>query len=140
MSQLNDFLETPIPKEKIFHWKDDIQGSIRNQKHYMERREFVLENVFIQSDTDLKDKSVIVVDDQFTTGGTAFAIRNMLRDKGVKNILFVTLFYLITAVENEKKCPNCGKNLIVKIRRSDGNKFLSCPIPKYGGNGCGWPN
>ena len=139
MSQLHDFLKTEIPKEKLFYWKDDIQGSIKNQKHYKERREFVLENVFVKPDTDLKDKSIIVIDDQFTTGGTAFAVRNMLRDKGVKNILFVTLFYLISSVESEKNCPRCQKNLVVKIRRADGNKFLSCPLPKYGGNGCGWP-
>ena len=115
-----------------------IKGSIRDQKHYKERREFVLENVFIKSDTDIKDKSVIVIDDQFTTGGTAFAIRNMLRDKGVKNILFVTLFYLITNVASEKICPRCQKRMAIKIRRSDGNKFLSCTPPEYGGSGCGF--
>ena len=138
MSQLHDFMETPIPKEKIFYWKDNIQGSIRDQKHYKERNEFVLGNVFIESNYDLKDKSVIVIDDQFTTGGTAFAITKILRNKGVKNILFVTLVHLITNVESEKICPRCQTRLAIKIRRSDGNRFLSCTPPQYGGNGCGY--
>lgn len=138
MSQLYEFVSTPIYKEKIFEWSDDIEGNIKSQKNYKERREFVLKNVFIKTNTELKDKGVIVIDDQFTTGGTAFAFRNMLRDKGVKNILFVTLFYLITTVESEKLCPTCKKRLVVKIKRSDGTKFLSCPLPAYGGNGCGY--
>ncbi len=138
MSQLHDLLNTQIKKEKLFHWKDEIKGSIKDQKHYKERKEFVQEFVFVDPSIDIKDKSVIVIDDQFTTGGTAFGIKNMLKDKGVKNILFVTLFYLISNVESERICPQCGKHLVVKIKRSDSSKFLSCPIPKYGGNGCGY--
>lgn len=138
MSQLFEMLSSPIEKEKIFYWKNDISGSIRNQKHFKERRGFVNESMFIPADCNLQDKNVIVLDDQFTTGGTAFAITDILRDKGVKNVLVVTLFYLITNVESEKKCPRCNKNMVVKIRRNDGNKFLSCTPPQFGGNGCGF--
>jgi phosphoglycolate phosphatase-like HAD superfamily hydrolase len=138
MSQLFNLLKTPIPKEKIFNWKVDIQGSIRDQKHYQERNDFVLGNVNVEAVNDLNDKSVIVIDDQFTTGGTAFAITKLLQNKGVKNILFVTLVHLISNVESEKTCPRCQKRLVVKIRRSDGNRFLSCTPPQYGGVGCGY--
>ena len=98
----------------------------------------MIKNVFIESQSELKDKNVIIIDDQNTTGGTAFAITNLLRAKGVKNILFVTLFYLISNVENEKLCPRCQRRLKLKIRRADGNKFLSCVTPQYGGDGCGY--
>jgi beta-phosphoglucomutase-like phosphatase (HAD superfamily) len=138
MSHLFDQLKLGVPKEKLVYWGENIEGSIRDQKHYKERKEFVIKNVFIESQSELKDKNVIIIDDQYTTGGTAFAITNLLRAKGVKNILFVTLFYLISNVENEKLCPNCNKRLKLKINRADGNKFLSCPIPKYGGDGCGY--
>jgi phosphoglycolate phosphatase-like HAD superfamily hydrolase len=138
MSLLFDNLQSPLKKEKIFFWKSDIQGSIRNQKHFKERRGFVNENMYIDENLILKDKNIVVIDDQFTTGGTAFAITDLLRKQGVKNVLIVTLFYLITNVESEKNCPRCQKRMVVKIRRSDGNKFLSCTPSQYGGIGCGF--
>lgn len=138
ISQLCDYLEAPIPKSKIFQWKDEVNGSIRDQEHFKERREFVLENIYVKSETKLNGKNVIVIDDQFTTGATAYSICNILRKNGVTNILFITLFYLITNVESDKICPNCQKRMVVKLRRSDGSKFFSCVLPKYGGNGCGY--
>jgi predicted HAD superfamily phosphohydrolase YqeG len=138
MKQLWEFTNVSIERKPLLVWKENIQGNIKSQKHYKERKCFVKENMYVSSEFDLNGKSVIVIDDQFTTGGTAFAIRDMLRDKGVKHILFVTMFYLITNVSSEQLCPRCNKRLVIKIRRSDGNKFHSCVAPTYGGEGCGY--
>jgi DNA-directed RNA polymerase subunit RPC12/RpoP len=58
-------------------------------------------------------------------------------EKGVKNIIFVTLFYLITTVESERVCPYCGTKLQVKVNRNKGTRFLSCVSQRFGGKGCG---
>ena len=79
---------------------------------------------------ELNGKSVIVVDDQFTSSATANEISLQLRNKGVKNILFVALFYLILPVHT-RVCPKCGQKMRISIRKSDGNKFYNCATPQY---------
>lgn len=135
--ELFELVETPIPKVKLIIWTTENEGSIRNQKDYKSRKEFVDKHIFIDTQIDLTGKNLIIVDDQFTTGGTAYSICGKFIEKGVKNILFVTLFYLITAVESERVCPKCGTKLQVKVNRNKGTRFLSCVPQKYGGKGCG---
>ncbi|WP_462266690.1 phosphoribosyltransferase [Mucilaginibacter sp.] len=135
--RLFELIDTNIPKINLICWSDDITGSIRNQKDYRSRVDFVDQYVFIDKQHTLLNKNVIIIDDQFTTGGTAQSICKKLTQEGAKNILFVTLFYLISIVESEKVCPHCSTKLQVKIKRSDGTKFLSCVPKKFGGRGCG---
>jgi phosphoglycolate phosphatase-like HAD superfamily hydrolase len=135
--ELFELIQTPISKVKLILWTDEIEGSIRNQKDYKSRKEFVDKHIFIDTQIDLTGKNLIIVDDQFTTGGTAYSICGKFIEKGIKNILFVTLFYLITTVESERVCPKCGTKLQVKVNRNKGTRFLSCVAQKYGGKGCG---
>lgn len=137
LSELFALIETAIPKQNFIRWTDEIDGSIRNQKDYKSRKEFVDKHIFLSNDQELQGKNVIILDDQFTTGGTAYSICGKFIEKGVKNILFVTLFYLITTVESERVCPHCGTKLQVKVNRNKGTRFLSCVPQKFGGKGCG---
>lgn len=137
LSELFNLVETSIPKEKFILWTEETKGSIRNQKDYKSRSTFVEQHISLSNHTILDCKNIIILDDQFTTGATAHSICKNFIEKGVKNIIFVTLFYLITTVESERACPHCGIKLQVKVNRNKGTRFLSCVPQKYGGKGCG---
>ena len=137
LADLFEMVETDIPKTKLIQWVEQIEGSIRNQKDYRSRRDFVDKHIYIDESTNLSGKNIVILDDQFTTGGTAYSICGKLIDKGAKNVLFITMFYLVSTVESERACPKCGTKLQVKINRSKGTRFLSCVSPRYGGKGCG---
>lgn len=137
MKEIFDLVNSPFSKIKLFEWNENVTGKLRNQPNYEARRTFIANNLHITDDIELKDKNVIVLDDQFTSSATANEICSQLRNKGVKRILFIALFYLILPVVS-KICPRCGKPLKIKIRKNDGNRFYSCLPPQYGGLGCGY--
>ena len=137
MKEIFDLVSSKFNKIKLFEWSEDVEGSLRNQPNYQTRRNFISKYLKIIDGIDLKDKSVIVIDDQFTSSATANEISLQLRNKGVKNILFVSLFYLILPIES-KICPKCSNLLKIKIKKIDGAKFYSCLPPKFRGNGCGY--
>ncbi len=127
----------------VFEWNEQVNSSTRKQPTADERRNFVNANLKLCDIVDVTDKSVIVLDDQYTTGATADTITNQLREKGARNILFIALFHLITPVNSSQFCPRClvngvDKQLQIKINRNSGEKFYSCVLPKYGGDGCGY--
>ena len=137
MEEIFDIVESPIQKIKLFEWNLGIQKKLRSFPNYDDRKKFISENLHIISNINLEGKNIIIIDDQLTSSATAFEVCKQLRDKGVINILFIALFYLILPVES-KICPNCGKSLKIKIRKKDGKKFFSCVPPEFGGNGCGY--
>jgi phosphoglycolate phosphatase-like HAD superfamily hydrolase len=137
MKEIFELVETSLEKIKLFEWSNDVKGNLRNQPNYQLRRDFISANLKIIQSINLVDKNIIVIDDQFTSSATANEISQQLRNKGVKNILFVSLFYLILPIES-KICPKCGKALKIKINKKNGNKFYSCLPPNFGGQGCGF--
>lgn len=137
LKEIFELVETKFNKTKIFEWNADVQGSLRNRPNYKERRSFISENLFINTEIDLKGKNIIVLDDQFTSSATAYEICNQLREKGVRNILFIAMFYLILPIFS-KDCPKCNKPLKIKINKTKGTKFYSCTPPQFKGEGCGY--
>ena len=143
MKEIFELVSVDIPKIQMFTWNDIVDGKLRNRPDYKSRRDFISKNLHLDKSIDVKNKSIIILDDQFTSSATAYEISTQLRENGAKNILFIALFYLILPVES-KSCPNlvsdnvCGHPLKIRIRKSDGHKFYSCVPPKFGGQGCGY--
>ena len=137
MWEIFELVETDIPKQKILQWSDNVTGSLRHHPDYASRKEFIHKYIHISADVDLTGKNIIVLDDQFTSSATAQVISKKLRASGAKNVLFIALFYLVLPVNN-RQCPRCGKPLLIKIRKVDGNKFYSCLSPQFRGQGCGY--
>jgi phosphoglycolate phosphatase-like HAD superfamily hydrolase len=133
--------ESRLDCSKIFEWSDDVSSSTRKQTTAIDRRKFVGENLSLRAEVDIQGKNIIILDDQYTTGATANTLTEKLQTRGAQNVLFIALFHLISSVNSNKLCPKCldknlTKQLQVKINRQTGNKFYSCVLPKYGGNGC----
>ena len=138
MKEIFDLVDTSIPKVIIFRWLEQGQGSLRERNLYKERQEFLNQYLQVRDTADINGKNVIVLDDQLTTGATAFYAIKKLRELGAVNVMVITMFQMILPVYNGKICPRCGKEMLIKIRRNDGNRFYSCTPPQYGGQGCGY--
>lgn len=154
MKAIFDLVSTSITKCELLKWSDSTQGSLRNRNLYNERKAFLEQfltvsipkekviDLFgeeIEQPISIQGKNIIVLDDQLTTGATAWHVIHKLKEKGAKNILFIAMFQMVLAVNNNDViCPICGKPMIMKIRRSDGHRFYSCTPPKYRGDGCGF--
>ena len=153
MKGVFDLVETDVKKILLLKWADNVQGSLRNKNLYQERQTFLQEYLSVEcpkeTTTDileqyneqqisLSGKNIVVLDDQLTTSATAWYVIRKLKEKGAKNILFIAIFQMILAVNNDVLCPMCGKPMLLKIRRSDGHRFYSCTPPQYKGNGCGY--
>ncbi len=120
-----------------FSWKEGVDGTIRGQRKRPLRLDFLRGYLHLAESKGLRNKSIVVLDDQITTGATAEVALDLLKAEGVKNIMFVALYQLIDLVDSDRPCPNCGKPLTLKIRKEDGVRFYSCVSPRYGGAGCG---
>lgn len=153
MKEIFEKVETNIPKVQLLKWSDAVQGSLREQNLYADRQAFLQNYLSVECSLEtkvdlfgqetqvpisLKGKNIIVLDDQFTTGATAWYVIRKLREKGAKNILFIAMFQMVLPVNNGIICPGCGKPMLIKMRRSDGHRFYSCTPPQYGGSGCGY--
>lgn len=139
LKEIFDLININIEKIQLFTWNENITTSLRAEKDYHDRQKFIHSNLHILNlESTLKRKNIIVLDDQLTTGATAFEIRKKLEEKDVGNILFITLFYMSLQVLDDKICPRCGKPLAIKTNRKFGTKFYSCQLPQYGGTGCGY--
>lgn len=153
MKEIFDMVKTSITKVDLLKWADNVQGSLREQNLYSDRQAFLQKYLYVecpfvttldmfgqehQTPIPLVGKNIIVLDDQLTTGATAWHVIRKLKEKGAKNILFIAMFQMILPVNNSVICPRCGKPMFIKIRRSDGHRFYSCTPPKYRGEGCGF--
>lgn len=153
MKEIFDLVNTDIKKVQLLKWADNVQGSLRNRNLYNERQAFLQDYLSVdcpketltdlfgdskEQPISLDGKNIIVLDDQLTTAATAWYVIRKLKEKGAKNILFIAMFQMTLAVNNDVFCPMCGKPMLLKIRRSDGHRFYSCTPPQFRGDGCGY--
>lgn len=133
-----DKINVGITKANLLEWSSLVSGSTRQKPKFEERLDFVGDNLTVVRNVELQGKSIIILDDQLTTGATADAICHKFIEMGAKNLIFLALFNLIDKVDSQRLCPRCGKRLQIKIKRDDGHRFFSCVPPQYKGNGCGF--
>jgi predicted HAD superfamily phosphohydrolase YqeG len=122
----------------IFEWSEEVSTSTRKQPTKAERCLFVSSNLNLRPEINVKNKNVIILDDQYTTGATADALTEKLWEQGAQNVLFIALFHLVTNVSSNRLCPVCSKPIQLRINRTTGKKFYSCVPPKFKGDGCGY--
>lgn len=134
---LFNLIQSDIPKVPMILWSSETSGSIRNQPKKADRTKFCNDYILLDSNINVKEKNIIIIDDQYTTGATADAICDKLVQAGAGNLVFISLYNLVNTVKSRQACPNCGKQMVIKINRTDGSKFFSCVPPVYKGNGCG---
>ena len=153
MKEIFDLVATPIQKVRLLKWADNVQGSLREQNLYGDRQVFLQKYLSVecsmetavdmfgreqQAPIPLMGKNVIILDDQLTTGATAWHVIRKLKEKGARNVLFIAMFQMVLPVNNDVMCPRCGQPMLIKMRRSDGHRFYSCTPPQYSGSGCGY--
>ena len=111
MKEIFDLIETSIPKTELIKWSDNTEGSLRNRNLYSERRTFLEQYLSIalpmeatidlfgneiEQPLSLKDKNIVVLDDQLTTAATAWHIIKQL--KITKNYLKLEKVKLYTNI------------------------------------------
>lgn len=137
MKSFFNLINSPIQKVELLEWSSDVSGSIRNEHNFSNRFDFVYKFLKVKDGIYLKNKNIVILDDQFTTGATADAIGRLLKEKGVMNIVFISMFQMINNVNSQILCDKCKRHRLKKIINEDGSVFYSCVSSKYGGNGCG---
>ena len=71
MKEIFELVNSSFNKIKLFEWSEDVEGSLRNQPNYQTRRDFISKYLKTIEGIDLENKSIIVIDDQFTSSATA---------------------------------------------------------------------
>ena len=79
---------------------------------------------------DVADKTVVVLDDIYSTGATINEIGRILYENGASNVIAVILAVnqmteSSSLKYNHIKCPLCGGNLLIKINNK-GDVFFGC--------------
>lgn len=85
--ELGKALKIPVNEEILYRKKATVPQKQLNVKE----RQNNLKNAFKIRQNDVKLKTVIVVDDIYTTGSTMNAIAQCLKDEGVEKVFFVSL-------------------------------------------------
>jgi predicted amidophosphoribosyltransferase len=112
-------------------WGAESQGSealrmcyaMSNYKH-MSHDERAAANVGRFEAETLNGEHVVLIDDVLTSGGQSDACRVALSAAGASQVTVVAL--TVTQDNLPEPCPNCGANLRVFVRRSDGKRFVGC--------------
>lgn len=138
LKELFDLVESHVEKKELLCWNNLILGSLRQRQTYMDRKQFLEDHLSVIPTYNLQGKNIIVMDDQLTTGATAWFVIDKLKKAGAANVMFITLFQMILNVSPYMQCPQCGGSMLVKINKNNGKRFFTCLPQKYGGDGCGY--
>jgi phosphoglycolate phosphatase-like HAD superfamily hydrolase/predicted RNA-binding Zn-ribbon protein involved in translation (DUF1610 family) len=137
MREFVEMIDIGTPVQSVTSWRADIDGSIRNQPKRGKRYDFVKKYLFVDVNSRISGKNLVIIDDQLTTGATMDAVTEMLWDCNANHVLYISLFRIIDEISSGKLCPKCGKEMSIRNRKRDGQKFYSCVPTQFGGTGCG---
>jgi phosphoglycolate phosphatase-like HAD superfamily hydrolase len=84
----------------------------------------------------IKGNRVALIDDVFTSGGQAYACRDVLLAAGAASVSVATLTAAQDCVPVPMSCELCNGGLVVRRRRRDNHPFLACE--NYFRTGCGY--
>lgn len=81
--------------------------------------------------SDVKDKTVVVLDDIYSTGATINEIGRVLYEHGAKSVIaiFLAINQMTESISQQfrhVKCPKCGADMKL-IVRTDSRLFFGCP-------------
>lgn len=123
--KLNTCSNSGLFLEKIIECKRDF-----SQKQYdaYHRSENVKDAFVVLS--DVKDKTVVVLDDIYSTGATINEIGRVLYEHGAKNVIaiFLAINQMTESISQQFrhiKCPNCESDMKL-IVRNDSKLFFGC--------------
>lgn len=68
-----------------------IQNFSQKGNDYLTRKENVREKYKVKKNYDIKNKTILFIDDVYTTGSTVYEITKILYEAGAKNVLAVVL-------------------------------------------------
>jgi hypothetical protein len=96
-----------------------------------QRKDNVRQKFKVNTSIDVSGKTVIVLDDVFTTGSTILECVKILYDAGAKKVIPICLGFHVfpVSISGEQEvvlCPTCSGKLIPLIRKADGLPFFSC--------------
>ena len=84
---LGDYLDIPVYDKLLVRVKNTKPLKLQNSSE----RQNNLKKAFIIAENDVKLKTILVVDDIYTTGSTIDEAARVFRENGVENVYFVTL-------------------------------------------------
>lgn len=76
--------------------------------------------------SDIKGKSILVLDDVITTGSTFTRAFELLKNAGAGRVVGLTLAKTVSIAEEDKPCAKCGKMMRLQKNHSTGERFWGC--------------
>ena len=95
------------------------------------RRENVRDAYKLIESYDVTDKTIVILDDVYSTGATIDEIARVLYENHAKKVIAVLLSVnqLINSVSipfQQIRCPVCGQEMIIKFNHKTGDMFYGC--------------
>lgn len=97
-------------------------GSTSNREKTLQNNLFLKEKYASQ----LKNKSILIIDDVFTTGSTFRRAFELTRQAGVNFYFGVCLSKTVSFLEKLEPCPLCSSPLIIKKNKKSSIHFIGC--------------
>lgn len=94
------------------------------------RREVVKGTFQIIENVDIENRTIVIIDDVFSTGSTIFEAAKTLYEAGAKKVIAIILSVnqlTESSIEYKNlKCKVCGSNMRIRMNNNTGELFFGC--------------